>query len=217
MRVKKVVVLHGLYMSGLVMWPLCRRLEKQGYIILNLSYNTLSPDMDAISTRLDEFIDGEATAFICHSMGGLIARRYLERATAQAGWVDPVITLGTPHKGSTLAREIHGSRLKGMLRNSIDYLLTENRHWPFRARLYSIAGDLPIGLMPLLSKDSASDGTVLIDETRVTGMTAHKVFPLSHTSLIYSRRVLDYILQILSAPCLPTADRTPDRTDQLPR
>ncbi len=200
MKLKKVVVLHGLYMSGLVMQPLCRRLNKQGYATLNLSYNTLSPDMDTICDQIDAFIDAEPTAFVCHSMGGLIARRYLERDSTQSHWVDPVITLGTPHKGSSLAQEISNSKLKGLLKNSIDYLLADNRHWPFNARLYSIAGDLPVGLMPLLSPESKSDGTVLIDETRVTGMHEHKVFPLSHTSLIYSRRVIAYILEVLARP-----------------
>ncbi|GAA0795734.1 alpha/beta hydrolase [Marinobacterium sediminicola] len=197
MNIKKVVVLHGLYMSGLVMYPLCRRLEKQGYATLNLSYNTLSPDMNAICDRIDGFVAGEPTAFVCHSMGGLIARRYLEHGSEQSRWVDTVITLGTPHKGSSLAKEINASKLKGMLKDSIEYLLADNQHWPFPARLYSIAGDLPVGLMPFLSPESESDGTVLIDETRVTGMTEHKVFPLSHTSLIYSRRVLAYILKVL--------------------
>jgi pimeloyl-ACP methyl ester carboxylesterase len=206
MHVQKVVVLHGLYMSGLVMRPLCRRLHKQGYQTLNLTYNTLSPDLDTICTRIDQFIDNEPTAFVCHSMGGLIARRYLERNSKQSHWVDSVITLGTPHKGSHLAREIHDSRFKGMLKNSIEYLLADNHHWPFKARLYSIAGDLPVGLMPLLSRDSISDGTVLIDETRVTGMTEHKVFPLSHTSLIYSRRVLNYIVETLQRPASTVAD-----------
>lgn len=202
MTVKKVVVLHGLYMSGLVMYPLCRRLNKQGYATLNLSYNTLSPDMDAICEQIDAFIDGEPTAFVCHSLGGLIARRYLEYSSPQSRWVDPVITLGTPHKGSYLAREINNSKLKGILKNSIDYLLADNQHWPFAARLYSIAGDLPVGLMPLMSPESESDGTVLIDETCVTGMHEHKVFPLSHTSLIYSRRVIGYILDVLARPRL---------------
>ncbi len=200
MPIRKVVVLHGLYMSGLVMHPLCRRLEKQGYKILNLSYNTLSPDLEAICQHIDHFIGDHPTAFVCHSMGGLVARRYLQQQRPASRWVDQVITLGTPHKGSYLAREIHGSRLKAMLKNSIDYLLSDNEHWPFDARLYSIAGDLPVGLMPLLKRGSDSDGTVLIDETRLTGMTEHKVFPLSHTSLIYSRRVLNYILEILAAP-----------------
>ncbi|MDX1728647.1 MAG: cob(I)alamin adenolsyltransferase, partial [Pseudoalteromonas tetraodonis] len=69
---------------------------------------------------------------------------------------------------------------------------------PFKAKLYSIAGDLPIGLMPLIVKGSRSDGTVLLDETKLKGMAEHKVFHLSHTSMIYSRQVVNYILERLN-------------------
>ena len=51
--------------------------------------------------------------------------------------------------------------------------------------------------MPLIAKGSQSDGTVLIDETKLQGMAEHKVFHLSHTSMIYSRQVINYILELL--------------------
>ncbi len=85
-----------------------------------------------------------------------------------------------------------------LLKNSVEFLLSENGDWPFKAKLYSIAGDLPIGLMPLISKGSVSDGTVLIDETKLNGMAEHKVFHLSHTSMIYSRQVMDYIIKLIN-------------------
>ena len=56
MKVKHVIVLHGLYMSGFVMRPLCSRLESSGVNVLNLTYNTLDPNRDAIFTQIDEFI-----------------------------------------------------------------------------------------------------------------------------------------------------------------
>jgi hypothetical protein len=37
-------------------------------------------------------------------------------------------------------------------------------------------------------------------------MTEHKVFPLTHTSLIYSRRVLNYIVETLQRPTSTVAD-----------
>ena len=67
MTVKRVVVLHGLYMSGFVMRPLCSQLEKSGLDILNLSYNTLSPDRAAIFKQIDNFINDKNTALVCHS------------------------------------------------------------------------------------------------------------------------------------------------------
>lgn len=199
MTIKKVVILHGLYMSGFVMLPLSKRITKLGFKTLNLSYQSLSPNKEDIFQQIDEFIDGENTAFVCHSMGGLIARAYLEANSKQAVNVKKVITLGTPHKGATIAKHMKEKGFELFLKNSVEFLLSENHDWPFNAKLYSIAGDLPLGLMPFIKKNSQSDGTVLLDETKLKGMAEHKVFHLSHTSLIYSHKVMDYIESILSS------------------
>lgn len=198
MAIRQVVVLHGLYMSGFVMRPLCARLEKSGLKIFNLTYNTLSPDRAAIFDKIDRFIGGKPTALVCHSMGGLVARAYLEANSLQSRHVEKVITLGTPHKGSHIAKQMQQKGFEMLLKNSVEFLLSENGDWPFNAKLYSIAGDLPIGLMPLIAKGSVSDGTVLIDETKLNGMAEHKVFHLSHTSMIYSRQVMDYIIKLIN-------------------
>ena len=198
MAIRQVVVLHGLYMSGFVMRPLCARLEKSGLKILNLTYNTLSPDRAAIFDKIDRFIGGKPTALVCHSMGGLVARAYLEANSLQSRHVEKVITLGTPHKGSHIAKQMQQKGFEMLLKSSVEFLLSENGDWPFNAKLYSIAGDLPIGLMPLIAKGSVSDGTVLIDETKLNGMAEHKVFHLSHTSMIYSRQVMDYIIKLIN-------------------
>ena len=198
MAIRQVIVLHGLYMSGFVMRPLCARLEKSGLKILNLTYNTLSPDRAAIFDKIDRFIGGKPTALVCHSMGGLVARAYLEANSLQSRHVEKVITLGTPHKGSHIAKQMQQKGFEMLLKNSVEFLLSENGDWPFDAKLYSIAGDLPIGLMPLIAKGSVSDGTVLIDETKLNGMAEHKVFHLSHTSMIYSRQVMDYIIKLIN-------------------
>ncbi|NMR24654.1 alpha/beta fold hydrolase [Pseudoalteromonas sp. NEC-BIFX-2020_015] len=197
MAIQQVVVLHGLYMSGFVMRPLCSRLKKSGLDILNLSYNTLSPDRDAIFAQIDAFIDNKNTALVCHSMGGLVARAYLEANSYQSQNVKKVITLGTPHKGSHIAEQMQQKGFEAFLKNSVEFLLSKNGDWPFNAKLYSIAGDLPIGLMPLIAKGSQSDGTVLLDETKLNGMAEHKVFHLSHTGMIYSRQVMKYIVGLL--------------------
>lgn len=198
MTVKRVVVLHGLYMSGFVMRPLCSRLEDAGVKVLNLTYNTLAPNRDTIFAHIDEFIAGEPAALVCHSMGGLVARAYLEANSNMSQHVSKVITLGTPHKGSHIAAKMQQKGFDVFLKNSVEFLLSKNQDWPFKAKLYSIAGDLPLGLMPLMVKGSHSDGTVLLDETKLKGMAEHKVFHLSHTSMIYSRQVVNYILERLN-------------------
>ncbi|MBQ4834472.1 alpha/beta fold hydrolase [Pseudoalteromonas sp. MMG010] len=198
MAIKNIIVLHGLYMSGFVMRPLCSRLEQSGVRVSNLSYNTLDPKRDTIFTQIDELIAEEPTALVCHSMGGLIARAYLEANSSTSAHVKKVITLGTPHQGSHIAAQMQQKGFEAFLKNSVEFLLSKNLDWPFNAKLYSVAGDLPIGLMPLLVKGSQSDGTVLLDETKLKGMAEHKVFHLSHTSMIYSRQVVDYIIKCLN-------------------
>jgi len=193
----QVIVLHGLYMSGFVMKPLCHRLAKSGVKILNLTYKSRDPDSQQIFTQLDNFIANKPTVLVCHSLGGLIARAYLEKSSLSSEFITKVITLGTPHKGSSIAKQMHDKGLDKLLKNSVEYLLSPNKDWPFKAKLYSIAGDLSLGLMPILERGSESDGTVLLDETKLKGMAEHKVFHLSHTSLIYSRQVVNYIQDIL--------------------
>lgn len=106
MKIKHVIVLHGLYMSGFVMRPLCSRLEESGVKVLNLTYNTLDPNRDAIFAQIDEFIAGEPSALVCHSMGGLVARAYLEANSVASQHITKVVTLGTPHQGSHIAQKM---------------------------------------------------------------------------------------------------------------
>lgn len=197
MAIRRIIVLHGLYMSGFVMRPLCAKLERRGFEILNLTYNTLEPEKAVIFAQLDTFITDQDTALVCHSLGGLIARAYLEHDSVASQYVKKVITLGTPHKGSAIAKHMHKKGLNMLLKNSVEFLLSDNQDWPFNAKLYSIAGDLPLGIMPLLQKGSRSDGTVLLEETKLPGMAEHKVFHVSHTSMIYSRQVTKYINSLL--------------------
>ena len=68
-------------------------------------------------------------------MGGLVARAYLAANSLQSQNVEKVITLGTPHKGSHIARRMQQKGFDVFLKNSVDFLLTENGDWPFNAKL----------------------------------------------------------------------------------
>jgi pimeloyl-ACP methyl ester carboxylesterase len=55
---------------------------------------------------------GERVALVCHSMGGLAARAYLRRYGGAR--VERVITLGTPHGGTVLAKAGAGTNARQM-------------------------------------------------------------------------------------------------------
>ncbi|WP_232313339.1 PGAP1-like alpha/beta domain-containing protein [Enterovibrio coralii] len=175
----KIILLHGLYMHGIAMHPLSGRLEEAGHDVLNLSYNTVKPDLPALFGKMDAFINGEETAIVAHSMGGVICRTYLESGAAMAQYVTKVVTLGTPHKGSQVAAFFQKVGIGDfMFMDASKYLLPDHEpSWPKGSELYSIAGDLSIGPATVLNRGVPSDGTVLIEETKIDGMYSMKYSP----------------------------------------
>lgn len=201
----KIVTLHGLYMHGIFLIPLCERLEKQGHQVLNLSYNTLNPDFDEINAKIDAFIGQAPAILIGHSMGGLIIRRYLERQTERlsSGTINvrAVITLGTPHQGAQLARLFGDLGWGGWLFQRSEHLLIPDivTPWVDLPTLHSLAGDCPFGPAAMLLKKQVCDGTVLVEETKIEGMTSHDVYPVTHIALLFSRRVSDKVSAIIDS------------------
>lgn len=104
-----IILVHGYMMRGLVMYPIKRRLSKDGY--KNVFLFTYSPpwlNIDDFSRQLRdkvEFVKKETGAgkvdLICHSMGGLVAINYINNLDGAKN-VNRLITLGTPFGGSKL-------------------------------------------------------------------------------------------------------------------
>lgn len=104
-----IILIHGYMMRGLVMYPIKRRLNKDGY--KNVYLSTYSPpwlNIDNFSLQLKdkvEFVKKETGAekvdLICHSMGGLVALNYINNLDG-AKSVNRLIALGTPFGGSKL-------------------------------------------------------------------------------------------------------------------
>lgn len=195
----KIILLHGLYMHGTVMILLSHRLIKAGHHVLNLSYNSITPDLEKLFFSMDTFINKEEVAIVAHSMGGIFTRMYLESNNEMSQYVKMAITLGTPHKGSEVAAIFNKIGIAGFLfHSSRQFLLPQDEpHWPEGAMLYSLAGNKAIGAATLLLRGKASDGTVLLDETKINGMTSHEIFPLNHTALIFSKKISMRILEII--------------------
>ncbi|MBI3583213.1 MAG: alpha/beta hydrolase [Nitrospinae bacterium] len=104
-----IILIHGYMMRGLVMYPIKRRLNKDGY--KNVYLFTYSPpwlNIDNFSRQLRDKIESvkkrtgaEKVDLICHSMGGLVAINYINYHSGNRN-IDRLITLGTPFGGSKL-------------------------------------------------------------------------------------------------------------------
>ena len=78
---------------------------------------------------------GMAPLLVCHSMGGLAARAWLKQMKAETR-VHHVVTIGTPHRGTWLARFGHGHnsrqmRLLSDWQTQLDHEMPVDRHTLF--------------------------------------------------------------------------------------
>jgi len=187
-----VILVHGLWQSGLELFVMRRRLQADGSLrALFFSYPTI---VGTMSNHVRRLIDcarahpAEQLHFVGHSLGGLVVLRALEITDD----LPPgrAVLLGSPLQGSrtaqSLARLPFGRALLGgaLTQECVEW---SPREWSGRREVGVIAGSMGLGVGRLLAKlDGAHDGTVLVEETRLPGATDHIVIPASHTGLLVS-------------------------------
>ncbi|EIJ0953965.1 triacylglycerol lipase [Vibrio vulnificus] len=193
----KIIILHGLYMHGLVMQPLSLRLKKLGYQTQTLTYNTVNIDEEKVFQSIDKALSTTTgNVLVGHSLGGLMIKHYLASRRPALQQISHVVAIGSPLKGASIVTKIQELGLGAMLGNSPKHGLNMHEDiWDFPQKLGSIAGTIPLGARPFLLMDTQtmSDGTVTVEETKISGMTDQVLTKNSHTSMIYSRYIPDQI------------------------
>ncbi len=188
-----VVLVHGLWMKGVVMRPLARSLRAQGFAPHCFSYPSVTRALAPNAARLQRFlarIEGPVVHLVGHSLGGLLILQLLQDFPDQRP--GRVVTLGTPFGGSwvadRLARSQPGRWLLGRSRERA--LLGDGPRLPHGRELGVIAGDLNLGVGRLLPRlPRPADGTVSVAETRIDGATDHLVVRATHSTLLLSPAV----------------------------
>jgi triacylglycerol lipase len=104
-----LVLVHGFVCNRGLWTPWLRELTRQRhpFVAVNLEpvFGSIEDYVDTIEAAVSrlESATGLPPVLVCHSMGGLAARAWLRRWRSQ-GRVHRVITIGTPHHGTWLAR-----------------------------------------------------------------------------------------------------------------
>jgi pimeloyl-ACP methyl ester carboxylesterase len=189
------VYVHGLWLNGWEALLLRRRLARAlGCETLSFSYPSVSADLSRNARALAEFlrrIPADRLHLVGHSMGGLLILELFERAPE----LPPgrIVLLGSPVQGSRAARNLAARRLghKIIGLTAREVLLPQReRRWSGARELGVIAGTLPLGLGRLLGPfGEASDGTVLLAETRLPGAKQQLMLRTSHSGMMYSSPV----------------------------
>jgi len=187
------VLIPGLYMGGWAVAYLARRLQAAGWRTRRFSYPTLAGTLPENADRLARALgtlEAATVHLVAHSLGGLVVRHLFNRHPRQRP--GRIVTLGTPHQGSYVARWLDvRPRLRGLLgKSGPEGLLGGAPAWRPGLELGLIAGTLSLGLGRLApGLPLPNDGTVALAETRLARATDHIALPVSHTGLLLSASV----------------------------
>lgn len=188
-----VVLIHGLFMHGIVLRPMARYLEKEGFHCHRFSYASLRLPLKENVRLLSDFVnscESEVVHFVGHSLGGLLIRALF--AWYGVNKSGRIVMLGTPNK-LTRVQEALGSTPLGamLLGKSLPACYTEGSQWPKLMRETGlIAGSRSVGAGRLFATLPApNDGTVTLDETGADDITETKILPVTHTTMLFSSEV----------------------------
>ena len=131
-------------------------------------------------------------------MGGLVILESFERwygsddGRGRGAALPPgrIVLLGAPVRAASrrdTSRNGHsGAASWGLTAHEV--LLPErDRRWPGKRDLGVIAGNVPVGLGRFMGPFSApSDGTVLVQETHLSGAKEYLVLRTTHSGMVYS-------------------------------
>ena len=189
-----VVLVHGLWMHGVIMTLLHRRVARCGYRVARFSYASVRRTLTQNAHRLAAFcrtLECARLHFVGHSLGGLVILRMLEHAAEPR--VGRIVLAGTPYGGSFAAHRL--ARFPGgaaMLGHSVPEWLAREGAWHAGSHeIGVIAGSVSAGLGRLVAPGlpRPNDGVVAVRETEVPGMRDHIVMPINHSGLLISAAV----------------------------
>lgn len=196
-----VVLVHGIWMVGVEMKLLYRRMRLAGYNVRQFRYPSVCGRLEDNIEALHRFVDqtpGETVHLVCHSLGGLLMHQFLQQyPQSRPG---RVIALGSPFNGSWTAQRV--SRLgldRWIIGETLPSLLARGKiGWNFERDCGVIAGTYPLGVGNLFGGiPSPNDGTVTVEETKLEGVTQHLCAPVNHFGLLVSRPVFGHMNRFL--------------------
>ncbi|MBR1163445.1 alpha/beta fold hydrolase [Bradyrhizobium elkanii] len=203
-----VVLLHGISRTARSFRRMELALRAAGFATLNLDYDSRRKGLDALAEdihpSLDQFarsLDG-SVHFVCHSMGGLLARVYLARhRPARLG---RVVMLGTPNGGSEIADRLKNLAAYRAYFGPAGQQLVTRRDAATSALLppidYSagiIAGNRSVYPITSIGLPRPHDGRVSVANTRLDSMTDHIVIRTSHPWLVRNAEAIAQTIAFL--------------------
>ncbi|WP_299790722.1 triacylglycerol lipase [uncultured Shewanella sp.] len=185
----KIVLVHGIFNTGSVLYWMKRQLEAQGYECFTPTIAPLDGrhGIEYASASLKQqiearFGDKEPISLVGFSMGGIVVRHYLQMLGG-AGRTVNFFTLSTPHRGSYWAYLPYPSKGMRQLRPGSKLLRTLD------------ANDASLEGVNVFSYWTPIDFTIVPSSSSFWPVAENKkFFILLHLSVIFSRKIVNEIL-----------------------
>ncbi|HVF18772.1 MAG TPA: alpha/beta fold hydrolase [Mycobacteriales bacterium] len=191
-----IVLVHGWVDNRSVFTLLRRALQRRGFgRVVSMNYNVLTHDVPRAARRLHALVEQlcEETGYeqvhvVGHSMGGLVARYYVQRLGGDER-VHTLATLGTPHHGTRAAHLMLGRAVKDLRVGSAVIRELAEPAVSCRTRFVAFWSDLDELVVPKVSA-----------QIRHPDLSARNVFVrgTGHLSLPIDRRVVHEIATTLA-------------------
>ncbi|HET7396735.1 MAG TPA: alpha/beta hydrolase [Gammaproteobacteria bacterium] len=196
-----VVFVHGLYMTGLEMALLRRRVSQAGFDTHQFHYHTVLESVDANAKHLADYItklDASTVHLVGHSLGGMVILRMFESGVR----IPPgrVVLMGSPVRGSMAARNLTQKNWGWLLGQSGPDGLADTHDpvWDQSRELGVFIGTGGTGFgLPRPELTGVHDGVVTAEETQLPGATDQIALPVHHTSMLFQPEVAEQVIQFL--------------------
>ena len=202
-----VVLVHGIVDNRAAFTVIRRALQRRGFgRVTTLNYSPWTTDVAAAAERLGRHVERicdqtgyEQVNVIGHSLGGIIARYYVQRRGGDRR-VGTLVTLGSPHQGTTLARLLP-LPVARQLRPGAQVIRELAAPTRARCRVVSVSSDRDEIVVP------ASSGRLEHPDLDVTNVAVHGV---GHLALLVDPAAVAACLDAL------TPSQAPSRRARVP-
>ncbi len=108
-----ILLVHGILDNHAIFTVMERALRRRGFRTITFyDYGLLTRDVPAAAEKLGDAVEKlaantgyERVHVVGHSLGGLLARYYVQKLGGDR-YVHTLVTMGTPHQGTTMARAL---------------------------------------------------------------------------------------------------------------
>lgn len=197
-----VIMVHGMNRSKSAMGKISDSLRQQGYFVVNESYPTNRYTIQEVAqSYIPNYVEqcsGQHASkihFVTHSIGGLVVRAYLRNHQLPTG--SRIVMLAPPNHGSTLADQLHWSKIFQFLTGPMGQQLRTGDKGFSKELSETLPVDVGVitgtsSLNPLASKllGEENDGKVTVGSAKIAGMKDFMVVPVSHTFIMRAPQVI---------------------------